>query len=274
VTTDATHDRTLRSWVTAANDPDNEFPIQNLPFGIFRRRGVRGSASIGVAIGDHILNLTACARANLLSADIGGAARYLVDDSLNRLMAQGREVLRALRASLVEVLEESNAAASGRANEITIPLADVELLLPMRIGDYSDFYASIHHATNVGSMFRPENPLLPNYKYVPIGYHGRASSIVVSGTSIRRPMGQIRDDPNALPEYGPTRRLDYELEIGAFVATPNALGEPVPILHVAEHLCGITIVNDWSARDVQAWEYQPLGPFLAKSFATSVGPSG
>jgi fumarylacetoacetase len=276
VSTDASHDRSLRSWVSAANDPDSDFPIQNLPFGVFRRRGTKGGGgggtSVGVAIGDRVLNLTACARANLLSAEAGAAARFVVDDSVNRLMAQGRDVARALRTSLVEILEEANTAASRRANEITLPLAEVELILPVRIGNYSDFYASIHHATNVGSMFRPDSPLLPNYKHVPIGYHGRASSIVVSGTPVRRPRGQTRDDPNTLPEYAPSRRLDYELEVGAFVGLPNALGEPVPIQRARDHLWGIAIVNDWSARDIQTWEYQPLGPFLAKSFATSISP--
>ena len=272
MSTDASHDRSLRSWVTSANEPDTDFPIQNLPFGIFRRRGTRGSASVGVAIGDSVLDLTACARTGLLPADAGAATRLVVDDSLNRLMALGRDTARSIRASLVDLLEQSNAAAAARAGDITVPLAEVELLVPARIGDYSDFYASIHHATNVGGMFRPDNPLLPNYKYVPIGYHGRASSIVVSGTPVRRPQGQIRDDPHAPPVYAPSRRLDYEIEIGMFVGPANPLGAPVPIARAREHLWGIVIVNDWSARDIQTWEYQPLGPFLAKSFATSISP--
>jgi fumarylacetoacetase len=269
VTTDASHDRSLRSWVSAANDPDSDFPIQNLPFGVFRKRGSRTAPTIGVAIGDRVLDLAACRRANLLRAD---AAALVEDGSLNRLMGQGRDAARALRRSLVELLDESNAGAAKRSSEITAAQADVELFLPVTIGDYSDFYASIHHATNVGSMFRPESPLLPNYKYVPIGYHGRASSIVASGAAVRRPTGQMRDDPNAPPAYGPTRRLDYELEVGAFIGAPNALGEPIPIADAEDHLWGIVLLNDWSARDIQAWEYQPLGPFLAKSFATSVSP--
>jgi fumarylacetoacetase len=272
VTTDRSHDPALRSWVRAANDADNDFPIQNLPFGVFRRRGTKSSASIGVAIGDRVLNLTACARANLLSADATAAARFVVDDSLNRLMGQGRDIARALRASLVEILEESNTAAARRADEITLPSTDVDLVLPVSVGDYSDFYASVHHATNVGTMLRPDNPLLPNYKYVPVGYHGRASSIVVSGTVIRRPRGQTRDDPNSAPVFGPSRRLDYEVEVGAYVGVANPLGEPVLIQRAQEHLWGVAIVNDWSARDIQTWEYQPLGPFLSKSFATSVSP--
>jgi fumarylacetoacetase len=269
---DATHDASLRSWVSAANEPNADFPIQNLPFGVFRRRGRKDSPDLCVAIGDRILNLAACSRANLFTGAAAAAARFAVDDYLNRLMAQGRDLVRSLRRALVEILQEGNAAAERRAAEFTLPLADVELLRPVETCNYSDFYASIHHATNVGSMFRPDNPLLPNYKYVPIGYHGRASSIVVSGTPVRRPSGQTRDDASAPPIFGPTKRLDYELEIGAYVGTGNPLGEPVPIARAEEHLWGVSLVNDWSARDIQSWEYQPLGPFLSKSFATTVSP--
>jgi fumarylacetoacetase len=269
---DETHDPALRSWVSAANQPDTDFPIQNLPFGVFRRHGTKTSPSVCVAIGDRVLSLTACARANLLTGEAGGAARLAVDDSLNRLMAQGPDLARALRRSLVEILTEGNSAASNRAAEITVPLAEVELLLPARIGDYSDFYASLHHATNVGGLFRPDNPLLPNYKFVPIGYHGRASSIVVSGTSVHRPVGQTRDDANAPPVFGPSRRLDYELELGAFIGIGNSLGAPISIAAAHRHVWGVSLVNDWSARDIQAWEYQPLGPFLSKNFATTVSP--
>jgi fumarylacetoacetase len=269
---DATHDVSLRSWVKAANEPDTDFPIQNLPFGVFRRRGRKDSPDLCVAIGDRIVNLAACARANLITGDAAAAARFGVDDHLNRFMAQGRDLVRSLRRALVEILQEGNAAAERRASEITLPLADVELLLPVEVCNYSDFYASIHHATNVGSMFRPDNPLLPNYKYIPIGYHGRASSIVVSGTPVRRPSGQTRGDASAPPIFGPTKRLDYELEIGAYVGRGNLLGEPVPIARAEEHLWGVSLLNDWSARDIQSWEYQPLGPFLSKSFATTVSP--
>ena len=271
---DATHDPSLRSWVTAANDPESDFPIQNLPFGVFRKKGARNFASIGVAIGDRVLSLTACARAGLLTGEAADAARLGVDDSLNRLMAHGRPLARALRHAVVDVLREGNTAAAQHAPELTIPMSEVELLLPAHIGDYSDFYASIQHATNVGSMFRPGNPLLPNYKWVPIGYHGRASSIVVSGTPVKRPVGQTRDEgkSDVAPVFGPSKRLDYELELGAFVAPGNAQGEPIPVSRASEHLWGVVIVNDWSARDIQSWEYQPLGPFLSKSFATSVSP--
>ena len=271
-TTDATHDPSLRSWVSAANEPDTDFPIQNLPFGVFRRRGRKDSPDLCVAIGDRILNLAACGRAGLITGEAAPAGRFAVDDDLNRFMAQGRDLVRALRRKLVEILQAGNDAAERRAADLTIPFADVELLAPVHIGDYSDFYASIHHATNVGRMFRPDNPLLPNYKYVPLGYHGRASSIVVSGTPIRRPSGQTRDDANAPPVFGPTKRLDYELELGAYVGVSNPLGEPVPLARAEEHLWGVSLVNDWSARDIQSWEYQPLGPFLAKSFATTVSP--
>lgn len=269
---DATHDPALRSWVAAANDPDSDFPIQNLPFGVFRRRDSRAAPAMGVAIGDRIVDLAACQRAGMLGRDAVPIAGLLGDDSFNRLIAEGREPLRALRRALVEILQAGNSGAERRASGITVAMGEVAMALPVRVGDYSDFYASIHHATNVGSMFRPENPLLPNYKHVPIGYHGRASSIVVSGAAIRRPSGQTRDDASAPPIFGPTRRLDYELELGVYVGRGNPLGEPIPLASAEEHMWGVSLVNDWSARDIQSWEYQPLGPFLAKSFATSVAP--
>jgi fumarylacetoacetase len=270
---DETHDPSLRSWVASANDPGSEFPIQNLPFGVFRRGDVPADPPrIGVAIGDLVLDIAACARAGLLTGDAAELARHASDDSLNGLMAGGRSLGRSTRASLVELLLEDNKTVARRAAELTVARSDAAMLLPVRIGDYSDFYASIHHATNVGSMFRPDNPLLPNYKYLPIGYHGRASSIVVSGGTVKRPSGQTRDDGDAPPRFGPSRRLDYELELGVFVGMPNALGAPVPVTRAEAHLWGACIVNDWSARDIQSWEYQPLGPFLSKSFATSISP--
>jgi fumarylacetoacetase len=190
-------------------------------------------------------------------------------------MALGRSVARDLRGELSRLLR-ANSVESGRARSdastILVRAREAELLLPVTIGDYTDFYASIHHATNVGSMFRPDNPLLPNYKWVPIGYHGRASSIVVSGTPIVRPWGQTRDGNEGAPKFAPSQRLDYELEIGAFIGTGNALGAPIPIGRADEHVFGLCLVNDWSARDIQAWEYQPLGPFLAKNFGTSISP--
>ncbi|HKO54692.1 MAG TPA: fumarylacetoacetase, partial [Thermoanaerobaculia bacterium] len=251
----------LKSWIDSANISP-EFPLENLPLGVFRA-GRR--ARIGVAIGDRILDLAAAFEDGLVHED--ACAR----DSLNDLMARGRETSRALRARLIELLSEGSPDRHRTAKHL-LPRQTTEMLLPATIGDYSDFYASLQHATNVGSMFRPDNPLLPNYKHVPIGYHGRASSVVVSGTPVRRPWGQLRDDAAKPPEYAPSRRLDYELEVGAFIGRGNAHGAPIPVGEAVEHVFGLCLVNDWSARDIQTWEYQPLGPFLAKSFATSVSP--
>ena len=263
-------DSRLRSWVETANDPLTDFPLENLPFGVFR--GAGGHGRIGVAIGDRILNLPACDETGLFESLPVDLRRALRAPALNDLMALGREGIRALRPMLTELLVAGNAAAERRADAVLVPMRDATMQLPARIGDYSDFYASIHHATNVGSMFRPDNPLLPNYKYVPIGYHGRASSIVVSGAPVRRPAGQTREDASAEPVFGPSRRLDYELELGAFVGRGNGLGDPIPIARAEEHLWGVCLVNDWSARDIQTWEYPPLGPFLAKNFATTISP--
>ena len=258
-----------RSWVESANEPATDFPLRNLPFGVFRRGG---AAAIGVAIGDRVLDVAAASRAGLLPSLPAAIAGTLAAGTLNPLMGLGRPAQRAVRDALLELLAARNAAGARRAAELLVPMSGAEMLLPVQIGDYSDFYASIHHATNVGSMFRPDNPLLPNYQWIPIGYHGRASSIVVSGTEIRRPSGQTRDDPTAPPAFGPSKRLDYELELGVYVGAGNALGAPVTMADAEDHLWGVCLVNDWSARDIQAWEYQPLGPFLAKSFATTVSP--
>lgn len=264
-----THDPALRSWVKSAGLPDSDFPIQNLPFGVFRRLG-EDESRVGVAIGDQILDVPACQRAGLCRGPAEQAASSCYSDSLNPLMALGPEAWEALRNQLVEIL----AAGSGherRAGKFLVPMSQAEMKVPACIGDYTDFYASVFHATNVGSMFRPDSPLLPNYKYVPIGYHGRASSIVVSGAAIRRPAGQLQNGSQP-PAFAPSRLLDYELEVGCFVGPGNALGEPIPIIDAERHLFGLCLVNDWSARDIQKWEYQPLGPFLAKNFATSISP--
>lgn len=244
---DETHDPRLQSWVESANRPDTDFPIQNLPFCTFRHKS--GSPRVGVAIGDCILD---------------------VPDypSLNALMAAGRAAAAEERLRLSRALRSDNKYPP---RDLLYPISECVFEVPAHIGDYTDFYASIFHATNVGSMFRPDNPLLPNYKYVPIGYHGRASSVVVSGTPVRRPSGQIQTG-DAPPVFGPSRQLDYECELGCFVGRGNELGRPIPIAEVEDHMFGICLVNDWSARDVQRWEYQPLGPFLAKSFATTVSP--
>ena len=271
---DATHRAELQSWIDAAQHPDSDFPIQNLPLGIFRTP--EQSPRPGVAIGDRILNLVAAAEQGMLSPDHVVLVRQCqADASLNALLAAGRPVLHALRAQVSAILSadsEVGRRAQLLSNALTVPLSDAELLLPAKVGDYTDYYASIHHATNVGSMFRPDNPLLPNYKWVPIGYHGRASSLVPSGSLVRRPSGQVKDDGAEAPTFVPTKRLDYELEVGAFIATGNPLGGTIPIGEAESHVAGLCLVNDWSARDIQAWEYQPLGPFLAKNFATTVSP--
>jgi fumarylacetoacetase len=251
----------LKSWVDSANY-NSDFPLENLPFGVFRS-GRR--AHIGVAIGDRILDLAGCFEDGLL------AEEAIAAETLNPLMAKGREAARALRMRLQELLA-NGAPDRQRMTKHLVSRKDAEMLLPCTIGDYSDFYASIHHATNVGSMFRPDNPLLPNYKYVPIGYHGRASSVVVSGTPVRRPQGQTRDDAAQDPAFGPSTRLDYEMEVGAFIGRGNDLGSSIAIDDAESHLFGLCLVNDWSARDIQTWEYQPLGPFLAKNFATTISP--
>ncbi len=248
---DRTHDPSLRSWVESANEPEAEFPIQNLPFATFLRPD-DDTPRLGVAIGDQVL-------------DAGAALRL---DSMKIVMAMLPESRRQLRRRISDFL----ARHSPGAEACLLPAADARLLLPCHIGDYTDFYASLHHATNVGRMFRPDNPLLPNYKWVPVGYHGRASSIVPSGTPIRRPRGQIVESPAGPPVYAPSRSLDYEVELGAFLGPGNLMGEPIPVTEAGDHIFGVCLLNDWSARDIQTWEYQPLGPFLAKNFATSISP--
>ncbi|HVE43270.1 MAG TPA: fumarylacetoacetase [Planctomycetota bacterium] len=269
----ATHDPALRSWVESANAPGTEFPIQNLPFGSFQRTGSPEPPRSGIAIGDQIVDVGAAARDGLLQGRTWGAGLVCASADLNGLMSMGPEAWSPLRARLSHLLSvQASPEEREKAKKHLVPMSAVEMLLPARIGDYSDFYASIHHATNVGKMLRPDNPLLPNYKYVPIGYHGRSSSIVVSGTPVRRPKGQRKPDAAPEPLFGPSQSLDYELELGFFVGGGNFQGEPIPIGAAEDHLFGVCLLNDWSARDVQAWEYQPLGPFLAKSFATSISP--
>lgn len=268
---DRTHDPSRRSWVESANEPDADFPIQNLPFGIFED-GPPGSR-VGVAIGDQVLDVTACIDAGLIAG--GRAAAACRADSMNALMSLSAGERASLRSAISDLLESDSdigRRAEDEARRILIPSDDVTMHLPASIGDYTDFYASIDHATNVGTMLRPDNPLLPNYKHIPIGYHGRASSIVVSGTDVRRPLGQTKPPNAESPLFGPSKMLDYESELGFFIAGGNTLGEPIPIERAAESIFGFCLVNDWSARDVQAWEYQPLGPFLAKNFATSISP--
>jgi fumarylacetoacetase len=269
-----THDPELSSWVPSAQG-STDFPIQNLPFGVFRRRESHDSPAVGIAIGDQVLDVSSGAAAAVFTGDAREAAEACAEPSLNRLMELGTRSRAALRAQVSSFLSTDSPSYRkdpALAKRCLVPMSETELFLPAHIGDYSDFYASVHHATNVGSMFRPDNPLLPNYKWIPIGYHGRASSIVVSGTSVRRPRGQLKPADAGHPVYAPSRALDYEAEVGCVVGPGSALGEPVAIEAAEEHLFGLVLVNDWSARDIQSWEYQPLGPFLAKSFATSISP--
>lgn len=257
-----------RSWVAAANHPEADFPLANLPYGAI---AAAGGQHLAVAIGDQALDLHDAAAGLLgkLGDDLQAACRAPI---LNPLMALGRQPHSTLRAALTALLT-AGAAERERVAPLLRPLHDCELGLAVAIGDYTDFYASVDHAANVGRLFRPSNPLLPNYKYVPIGYHGRASSIGISPAEVTRPNGQRPPaSDGGAPEFGPTRQLDYELEVGAFIGPGNALGEPVPIAQAEGHIFGVCLLNDWSARDVQRWEYQPLGPFLGKSFATTLSP--
>jgi fumarylacetoacetase len=266
-TLNETHDPARRSFVETANAPDCDFPIQNLPFGVFRP-SPGASPRIGVAIGDQILDVAAAAAS--FEGPAAAAAKACAAPHLNALMALGAQASSALRLSL------SRGLCAGRGDERLrrqcTPIAAAELLLPVAIGDFTDFYASVFHATNAGRAFRPDNPLLPNYKYVPVAYHGRASSVRLSGTPVKRPQGQRKAPDEQAPSYGPSRHMDFELELGMYVGTPTALGETVPVGKAAAHIFGFCLLNDWSARDVQAWEYQPLGPFLGKNFATTVSP--
>jgi len=271
-----THDPKLRSWVESANDPNTDFPIQNLPFGVFDRIDSGAKGRVGIAIGDQILDLLECCRAGLLSLEDN--LSWMLANSLNLLMRTDRPTVLDLRRQATALLREGNTAIQDYQKAhpenigLLVPMSDVYMRPPANIGDYTDFYASVYHATNIGRMFRPDQPLMPNYKWVPIGYHGRASSIVVSGTPIRRPAGQTKDDNAEAPTFGPSKVLDYELEVGFFIGQGNEQGGPIKITEAEDHIFGLCLVNDWSARDIQRWEYQPLGPFLSKSFATTVSP--
>jgi fumarylacetoacetase len=268
---DATHDPNLRSWVKSANQKDTDFPIQNLPFGTFRTQGSAETTRIGVAIGDKILDLSRCYQLGLLQELPEHLQIACTEPNLNLLMGMESQAKLALRHRLSELLRYDFQQIPPET-EILTSMSEAELLLPVNIGDYTDFYASIFHATNVGKLFRPDNPLLPNYKYLPIAYHGRASSIVPSGNAIARPRGQTKKPEDLAPSFAPSGMLDYELEVGFFIGTGNQLGQPISIDQAEEHIFGLCLVNDWSARDIQAWEYQPLGPFLSKSFATTISP--
>ena len=269
---DETHDPDRRSWVESANGhPD--FPIQNLPLGIFR--AADGAPCGGVAIGDDIFDIGAGLEAGLFKGEAARAAEAASGQALNAVMSLGAEPRRQLRKRLVEILD-ARGPDRAKMRRVTPGIlhrgADCRMELPAAIGDYTDFYAGIHHAMHVGTLLRPDNPLLPNYKHLPVAYHGRASSVRPSGEAIRRPSGQRKPAAEPEPSFGPCRNLDYELELGIWIGPGNALGRPIPIDEASEHIVGLCLLNDWSARDIQAWEYQPLGPFLAKSFATTISP--
>ena len=267
-----THDPSLQSWVASANVAENGFPIQNLPFSVFRIAGSSQAFRAGVAIGDQALDLAALAKAQPFTGIAAQALEACQTGQLNGLMSLGQAHWSALR------LELSRALRTGSALQSTLePMlhkqSELEFTVPAHIGDYTDFYISLHHATAVGKQFRPDNPLLPNYKWVPIGYHGRASSIGISGQKFPRPIGQTRPGTEGgSPGFGPCERLDFELELGIFVGQGNAQGQRIAINEAESHAFGLCILNDWSARDLQAWEYQPLGPFLSKNFASTISP--
>ncbi|MFN0279493.1 MAG: fumarylacetoacetase [Pyrinomonadaceae bacterium] len=276
-----THAPNLKSWVESANDPNTDFPIQNLPFCVYLRTPGIGQPSnirIGVAIGDSVFDIcSAYEEGKVFEGKTKGwqVAMSTVDHSFlsGELMDDNLSDLAEFRQRMIEIFHEAaDEETKEKARRYLVPISQCNFLVPSEIGDYTDFYCSIFHATNVGSMFRPDNPLLPNYKYVPIGYHGRASSIVVSGTDVKRPHGQNRSDAEKPPVFIPCKNLDYEMELGFFVGQGNELGQSIPINEAEEHIFGMCLVNDWSARDIQAWEYQPLGPFLAKNFATTISP--
>lgn len=265
---DQTHDAALTSWVESANW-HADFPIQNLPLGIFSPAG--GAARGGVAIGDSIVDVPALLALGLLTGEAAVAAEAMRGDTLNGLMALGATPRQALRQQLSALLAAgASQDIQARAGNCLYAAADCVMHLPARIGDYTDFYVGIHHATNIGRVFRPDNPLLPNYKHLPIGYHGRASSVRVSGLDVQRPLGQFKPPADELPQFGPCKRLDYELELGVWIGPGNALGESVPIAEAVAQIAGFCLLNDWSARDIQAWEYQPLGPFLSKNFHSTI----
>jgi fumarylacetoacetase len=266
-----THDPLLKSWVASANDGKTDFPIQNLPFAIFKRAGTPEKFRAGVAIGDQIVDLKAAHKAGVFPMEMTPVLKTLYKPTLNKFMGLGHATWSELRLYLSRALHQESTYIT-QLESCLVPQSQAEYDLPARIGDYTDFYTSIHHATNVGKLFRPDNPLLPNYKWLPIGYHGRSSSIKVSGHEFHRPVGQLKAPDADAPVLAPCKRLDYELEVGIYIGEGNEFGEPISIDDAENHVFGLGLFNDWSARDIQAWEYQPLGPFLAKNFASTVSP--
>ncbi len=268
-----THDPAARSWLASANRSGGDFSIQNLPFCAFRTQGSAEAYRGGVAIGDEVIDLSRLAQADCLQGLAGEAALAGAQPTLNALMAMGPAAWQALRHGLFDLLKaDAGASVQQAVQACLVPQSRVEYTVPARIGDYTDFYTSVHHATNIGKQFRPDNPLLPNYKWVPIGYHGRASSIVISGQAFARPKGQLKAPDAEAPVLAPSKRMDIELELGVFIGQGNAQGEPIDIRDAERHVFGLCLLNDWSARDIQGWEYQPLGPFLSKNFASTVSP--
>ena len=265
-----THDPRRLSWVSSANG-HGDFPIQNLPFAVFRRRGSREAWRGGVAIGDQVVDLAQVAASGRLLGLAKEAVGAAAQPRLNTLMSMGPAAWSALRLALSRALQEGT-GEDVIWRSFLVPQAQAEYRVPAEVGDYTDFYTSIHHATSVGRLFRPDNPLLPNYKWVPIGYHGRSSTLGVSGQAFRRPKGQLSTPGAQAPELLPSRRMDYELEVGMFIGSGNETGEPITIDAAEQHVFGLCLLNDWSARDIQSWEYQPLGPFLSKNFATTLSP--
>lgn len=266
-----THQPELRSWIASANDEQTDFPIQNLPFAIFRRQGSHEKFRAGVAIGEHIVDLKAAHKAGVFSMSLTPMLKTLHKPTLNKFMGLGKKAWSELRLELSRALR-SDSSLQTQLEHCLVPQSQAEYKMPARIGDYTDFYTSINHATNIGKLFRPDNPLLPNYQWIPIGYHGRSSSIEVSGHSFHRPKGQLKMADTDAPVLAPCKRLDYELEVGIYIGKGNALGHSIEIDDAEDHVFGLCMFNDWSARDIQAWEYQPLGPFLSKSFASTVSP--
>ena len=266
-----THQPELSSWVASANDGRTDFPIQNLPFAIFKRQGSNEKFRAGVAIGEHIVDLKAAHKAGVFSMSLTPMLKTLYKSKLNQFMGLGKEAWSELRLELSRALR-SDSSLQTQLENCLVPQTHANYKIPARIGDYTDFYTSINHATNIGKLFRPDNPLLPNYQWIPIGYHGRSSSIEVSGHSFHRPKGQLKALDAETPLLAPCKRLDYELEVGIYIGKGNALGHSIDINDAEEHVFGLCLFNDWSARDIQAWEYQPLGPFLSKSFASTVSP--
>jgi fumarylacetoacetase len=270
-----THQLQVESWVDSANLPQADFPVQNLPLGVFRQKNSSRAPRVGTAIGGFVLDVAAAGKEAAFDGFALTAAQACEAPSLNALMALGPPYWAALRRELHRLLRADSPDAAGHKDSLLphlIPLANADLLIPANVGDYTDFYASLQHATHVGKMFRPATPLLPNYKCLPVAYHGRASSLVASGALIRRPNGQTLRSPTEPPVFGPSQRLDYEVELGFFIGPGNPLGQPIAVEQAEEHVFGVCLVNDWSARDIQAWEYQPLGPFLGKNFATTLSP--